>query len=124
MMTLLVHSAPPILDGADVQIYAPVEREGTEPQRHEELWGRPLGEDGEFEVGCIPFFLYDVALGDHVRARREGDCWIVDEMLSWAGHFTYRVWFGGQPSPGHRRVVAAELAERGAVLEWSSENLL
>jgi Domain of unknown function (DUF4265) len=35
---------------------------------YEQLWTRPVGED-LFEVCCIPFFAYDLALGDVVRAQ-------------------------------------------------------
>jgi hypothetical protein len=35
------------------------------PRRYEQLFGRRIGED-RFEVCCIPFFLYDIALGDIV----------------------------------------------------------
>jgi hypothetical protein len=37
---------------------------------YEQLWTKRLGED-RFEVCCIPFFAYDLALGDVVRADAE-----------------------------------------------------
>ena len=36
-------------------------------ENYEQLWAKRLGED-RFEVSCIPFFAYDLALGDIVRA--------------------------------------------------------
>ena len=36
----------------------------------EQLWARRLDEE-RFEVCCIPFFAYDVALGRHGRGRRQ-----------------------------------------------------
>lgn len=37
---------------------------------YEQLWTKRVGED-RFEVCCIPFFAYDLALGDVVRADAE-----------------------------------------------------
>lgn len=34
---------------------------------YEQLWTKRVGED-RFEICCIPFFVYDLALGDVVRA--------------------------------------------------------
>jgi hypothetical protein len=42
-----------------------------EDGRFEQLWVRKVAEDA-FELCCIPFFLYDVALGDVVQTRESG----------------------------------------------------
>lgn len=41
---------------------------------YEQLWARRVGED-RFEVCCVPFFAYDLALGDIVRADAGTDMW-------------------------------------------------
>ena len=43
-------------------------------------------------------------------------------MVERSGRFVFRVWFGEAFHP--RQEVADELTERGALLEWSSANLL
>jgi hypothetical protein len=58
-----VHSDPVWRERADFIIGAPVPEEG----RAEQLWARRLGEPLLFEICCIPFFLYDVALGDVIQ---------------------------------------------------------
>lgn len=86
--------------------------------RSEQLWARDLG-DQRFEICCIPFFLYDVALGDVVRATLQHD---LDEVLEPSGRFVFRAWFGDADQPhGH---IPKELAAFDTLLEWSSENLL
>jgi hypothetical protein len=37
------------------------------PKQFEQLWTRQVGPD-EFEICCIPFFIFDVNLADIVRA--------------------------------------------------------
>jgi hypothetical protein len=93
-----------------------------EQERFEQLWCNQLTDD-RFEVCCIPFFLYDVALGDVVRtAPACGRTYVFREVLEPSGRFVFRVWFGDSFHP--RDDVAAELQARGALLEWSSRNLL
>lgn len=109
-----VHDAPAWRDRADFVIGAPLPEEG----RAEQLWARQVS-DRRFEICCIPFFLYDVALGDVVETDAEYDLAGVVER---SGRFVFRVWFGEAFHP--RQEVAGELAELGALLEWSSANLL
>jgi hypothetical protein len=56
-----VHPEPVRRDRANFIVRARL----PEPGRAEQLWGRQLDERS-FELCCIPFFLYDVALGDIV----------------------------------------------------------
>jgi Domain of unknown function (DUF4265) len=109
-----IHEAPVWLDTADFVIGAPLREAG----RAEQLRVRQVG-DQRFEICCIPFFLYDVALGDVVETDADYDFVRVVER---SGRFVFRVWFGEAFHP--RQTVAAELAELGALLEWSSANLL
>lgn len=92
------------------------------PHRFEQLWTRQLGED-RFEICCIPFFLFDVALGDVVTtAPRGGRQYVLDRVVEPSGRFVFRVWFGESFHP--RDEIAEELTQLGALLEWSSVNLL
>jgi hypothetical protein len=109
-----VHLAPVWRDRANFVIGAPL----PEPGRAEQLWTRQVG-DQRFEICCIPFFLFDVALGDIVETDAGYDLVRVVEP---SGRFVFRVWFGGSFHP--REAVAEELSELGALLEWSSANLL
>ncbi|HEY4668880.1 MAG TPA: DUF4265 domain-containing protein [Tepidiformaceae bacterium] len=90
--------------------------------RFEQLWTRQVGED-RFEVCCIPFFLYDVALGDIVATvPKGGHQYVLEGVVEPSGRFVFRVWFGGSFHP--REEIAEQLTQLGALLEWSSVNLL
>lgn len=88
----------------------------------EQLWAKQLSDD-TFEICCIPFFVYDVALGDVVQtAPAGGRRYMVQRVVRPSGRFVFRVWFGDSFQP--RREIAEQLEALGAVLEWSSPNLL
>jgi hypothetical protein len=61
----------------------------------------------------------DVALGDVVQTDANDD---LVRVVARSGRFVFRVWFGEAFHP--RQEVADELAGLGALLEWSSANLL
>jgi hypothetical protein len=96
--------------------------EGDSPRRFEQLWAKRL-DDGLFEICCIPFFLFDVALGDAVRTVvRGGRQFVIEEVVRPSGRYVFRVWFE-HPSRAQDEIADA-LADRGCILEWSSSNLL
>jgi hypothetical protein len=96
--------------------------EKDRPRRFEQLYVRRVGDD-RFEVCCIPFALYDVALGDIVVTAPRGDRkYVVREVVSPSGRYVFRVWFGESFHP--RDEVAQELEALGSLTEWSSRNLL
>jgi hypothetical protein len=109
-----VHEAPVWRERANFVIGAPLPEEG----RAEQLWARQLG-DERFEICCIPFFVYDLALGDVVETDANHD---IVRVIEPSGRFVFRVWFGEAFHP--RQEIADALAELGALLEWSSPNLL
>lgn len=114
-----VHADPIWRDRADFIVHAPL----PEADRLEQLWCRQLGDD-TFEVCCIPFFLYDMALGDTVRTSPEqGREYVVMSVLECSGRFVFRVYFS-QTMRAHREAVVADLRTMGALLEWSSPSLL
>ncbi|MFZ1452627.1 MAG: DUF4265 domain-containing protein [Ferruginibacter sp.] len=84
----------------------------------EQLWGRKI-DDRHFELCCIPFFAYDLALGDVVETD---ESYLVRRVSTRSGRYVFRVWFGESFHP--RDEVASKLESLGALLEWSSPNLL
>jgi hypothetical protein len=66
---------------------------------YEQLWTRRLGED-RFEVCCIPFFAYDLALGDVVHAD-SGTGYVIRSVEERSGNGVVRV------AVRHREDVAA-----------------
>ena len=109
-----VHSEPAWRDRSNFIIGARLPEEG----RAEQLWARQVG-DRQFEICCIPFFVYDVALGDVVETDASFD---LVRVIEPSGRYVFRVWFGESSHP--REEIAARLATLGALLEWSSVNLL
>lgn len=109
----MTHSAPAWQDRADFIIGAPL----PEPDRSEQLWARRL-DDLRFEICCIPFFLYDVALGDIVQTNAAYD---LQRVIKRSGRSVFRVWLGASLYP--REDIERELTDLG-LLERSSANLL
>jgi Domain of unknown function (DUF4265) len=96
--------------------------EEDRPKRFEQLWARQLSGD-EFEICCIPFALYDLALGDVVRtAPRAGRQYVVQRVIKASGRYVFRIWFGESFQP--RNEIAERLKALGSLVEWSSRNLL
>ena len=110
-----VHAEPVWRDRADFIIGVPLPEDGLT----EQLWARRLDESNLFEICCIPFFAYDLALGDVVETDTDYD---VTRVVRRSERLVFRVWFGDSFHP--RQDVADELIALGALLEWSSVNLL
>ncbi len=64
-MTIASHANPAWIAKSDYLIHADLADHGM-PNRAEQLWARKLG-DRLFEICCIPFFTYGIALGDTVE---------------------------------------------------------
>lgn len=109
-----VHLEPAWRNRANFVIGAPL----PEPGRAEQLWARQISDD-RFEICCIPFFLYDIALGDVVATDENHD---VVRVVEPSGRYVFRVWFGESAQPP--QAIAERLTDLGALLEWSSANLL
>jgi hypothetical protein len=90
---------------------------------HNEPVCRQVASD-TFEVCCIPFFFYDLALGDIVRTSpRAGRTCVVPERVRPSGRFVFRVHLA-RSMLGIRDDVVGRLIEKGAMAEWSSASLL
>lgn len=117
----VVHPSPVWRERANFIVHAKLQDQDTSKQ-FEQLWVRKRGSN-EFEICCIPFFLYDIALGDLIETRPgEGRQYIVNRVTEPSGRYVFRVWFGDSSFPSE--LVADDLDKMGALLEWSSRNLL
>jgi hypothetical protein len=117
----VVHEAPVWRERSNFIVHAELP-EKDRPKRFEQLWARQVTDD-QFEVCCIPFFIYDVALGDVVATSpRAGRKYVVAKVVQPSGRYVFRVWFGQSFQP--RDEIAGELEALGSLVEWSSRNLL
>lgn len=114
-----VHENPVWRDKANFIIAAYLgEKDGR--SEWEQLWARRL-DDRRFSLCCIPFFAYDLALGDEVAT--DGN-YVVQRVVKASGQCTFRVWFGSSTYPGIKDEVLQQAEGLGIQLEWSSDNLL
>jgi hypothetical protein len=115
--TEAIHSEPIWRDRANFIIATAIDSGNTDFAT-EQLWARRV-DDSHFELCCIPFFAYDLALGDVVETD---NTYMVRRVSTESGRYVFRVHFGDSPYP--RDEIACELTARGALLEPSSTNLL
>lgn len=83
----------------------------------EQLWARRIDEC-HFELCCIPFFAYDLALGDVVEVDEH---YMVKRVTRPSGRYVFRVHLNRDRS-GVADVMEG-LESRGALVEWSSPGL-
>ncbi|MDB5337689.1 MAG: hypothetical protein JWN70_3308 [Planctomycetaceae bacterium] len=120
-ITYFRHEQPAWADQVDFVINAVVDN-GPEVQSFEQLMVHRI-DVSTFRICCIPFFLYDVMLGDVVSTRAAGDkSFVLDGVSAPSGRFVFRAWFGESFAP--REEIAETLLSSGALLEWASTNLL
>lgn len=113
------HAEPVWRDRANFIANARLPEEG----RFEQLWCRQVSED-TFEVCCIPFFLYDMALGDIVQTESSGSQrYVVATVQERSGRYVFRVFFE-RTQYRYRNGIVEELTTAGALHEWSSPSLL
>jgi hypothetical protein len=118
----VLHSDPVWRERANFIINAPIVVDGVHDGRFEQLWTNQQGES--FELCCIPFFLYDVALGDFVSvvSGKDGSYQYGGVMRS-SGRHLFRVWFG-DVEDHVREDVMRKLARFPVLLETHGENLV
>ncbi len=104
-------------DRSDFVIAAQIEP-GVTGISTEQLWARQIDER-HYELCCIPFFAFDLALGDVVEVDAT---YMVTRVTKPAGRYVFRVYFGRSEHP--REEIVEHLTGHGALLEWSSANLL
>ena len=95
----------------------------VEGDRLEQLWSSRIN-DNRFEICCIPFFAYDLALGDIVETAPElGKQYMVQRVVVPSSHYTFRVWYKPDDHPSHM-LVTERAAELGCPWEWFSGRLM
>ena len=114
-----VHREPAWRARANFVIAAEIGGSRSHPER-EQLWAKQIG-DFRFELCCIPFFVYDLALGDEVETDQH---YVVRELVKASGHCTFRVWFGESKNCSIQEEVVDMAKGLGCEWEWSSANLL
>ncbi|SDG16290.1 MULTISPECIES: DUF4265 domain-containing protein [Rhodanobacteraceae] len=112
-----IHADPIWRDQSNFVFRVPLESQDGR-QRWEQLWGKKITET-RFSLCCIPFFVYDLALGDEVEV--DGQRKILKVHPS--GHLTFRLWFGDR-SIGSQDKALHAIAESNVLMERSSEHLL
>jgi hypothetical protein len=112
-----VHREPVWRDRSNFIIATAIDSANTDIST-EQLWARKI-DDRHFEICCIPFFAYDLALGDVVET--DGG-FLVQRVSTRSGRYVFRVYFGRSAHP--REEIIERLESLGALLERSSANLL
>lgn len=119
---IATHEAPTWRDRANFLIFADLTNSGM-VGRWEQLWAQQVGSDA-FEICCIPFFTYGLALGDVVRTSpSDGRRYVVAEVEKRSGRRVLRLWLKSATAEG-RELVNGFLASHSGGHEWSSDNLV
>lgn len=85
----------------------------------EQLWLREIEEGGGYEVCCIPFYAYGLALGD-VVAKSGADA--VDGLISKSGRRALRVIFADpRPPEDSRSELLSAIDSAGLLSEWNGD---
>lgn len=90
------------------------------PKHFEQLWTRQVGEN-EFEICCIPFFLYNIALGDIVSSLPDGSG-LVERVVRPSGRYVFRAILNDPEAPFDD--IITWIAQRGGLIEWSSRSMI
>jgi hypothetical protein len=111
----VAHADPVWRERANYIIQVGLEAQGMQPGTFEQLWTR-THDQRLFEVCCLPFFTYGIALGDEVR-------WTDSErqavVTSQAGHWLIRCAFAdrGDAERSHEEFHGPVVAS-GALVEF------
>lgn len=115
--SILVHESPVWREKADFIIAARIHSARGE-SKLEQLWARQL-DVNRFEICCIPFFVYDLALGDQVKTSLEQeDRYVIERVTKRSGRYTFRVWFN---SPAARQALPEIIIRMGCLVEWQTK---
>ena len=122
---IVTHIEPAWTDQADFLIHAGIsEPPLPKTKKLEQLSCRQTATD-RFIICCVPFFLYDVSLGDEVRTRSEGSRrYLLHEVVRIGGHFTFRVWLEQPEGQSVGRQILEAAALLGCLHECYSNRLL
>ncbi len=114
----ITHEYPVWRKQADFIIHAKIETNDN-ILRLEQLWARRIsGSENNFEICCIPFFLYNLSLGDKVKTdMKYGKKYVFTKVVEPSGHYTFRIWFNDNKL---RSEILNELIEIGCLVERQS----
>lgn len=85
----------------------------------EQLWLREADEEGGYEICCIPFYVYGLALGDVVG---KGESETVSRLISKSGRRVFRVLFTEpRPLTDSRSALRRVVDSAGLLSEWNGE---
>jgi Domain of unknown function (DUF4265) len=122
-MRFFVHPDPVWRDRADFIIHGVVRASDHSVRGLEQLWARQLGE-AEFEICCLPAYVYDLALSDIVStAPAHGKKYVVSSILRRSGRLVFRVWLGDTDQSDRDRVLS-QLVALNTLMERPSPNLV
>jgi hypothetical protein len=113
-----IHSEPVWRERSNFIIAVEVDPADTDVTT-EQLWARKV-DDRHFELCCIPFLAYDLALGDVVETDAG---YTVQRVSTPSGRYVFRVSFE-RGNHGNRDSTVEALQALGAQVEWSSPSLL
>ncbi|MFK4109421.1 DUF4265 domain-containing protein [Streptomyces sp. NPDC002176] len=92
------------------------------PGMREQLWLRERDEGGAYEVCCIPFYAYGLALGDVVGTGESHD---VDRVIRKSGRRAVRVLFTEpRPPVDDRSVLRAAVESADLLSEWNGDRMV
>lgn len=91
------------------------------PGRFEQFWTRRVS-DTRFEIACVPFFTYDIALGDTVEVGTDG---VIQRVVNKSGHRTLRLAVMNESEVAALHLVLHEWAlNTGLFYEWHGSGYL
>lgn len=113
----IVHREPAWGEHADSVVATPVTlTDGTAAT--EQLWARQVAED-LYELCCIPFFAFDLAMGDVVEVDANHR---ITRVVRPSGRYVFRVRLG---TSAHALADTIDrLEEAGGLLEWSGMSMI
>jgi hypothetical protein len=117
-----LHREPVWRERANFIVNAPIEES---PAVHtEQLWTRHDPATQLYEICCIPFFIYDLALGDMVAVRvAQNGSYVFERVIARSGHLTFRIYFGRAESRFQADVMM-DLVKAPIRIERFSENVV
>jgi hypothetical protein len=115
-MSIATHSQPAWRQDANHLLLVDLTEHGL-PDRYEQLWVKKLESD-LYQVCCIPFFLYGLALGDVVRAEKHRGHSVITELARRNGRSTIRVAANHPHEVAAQGLLHAILEERRPLNEW------
>lgn len=113
------HPNPVWRQRADYIIAATVD-DRERPGRTEQLWARALS-GHQYELCCIPFFLYGLSLGDLVETDSDH---LVSRVVERSGRATFRAVLADRTSVEGRERLIRGLEASGALVERSPTALI